>query len=59
MELRTSHTAFSGTFVLEACEDDAQLALSWVTEETKLTLHADFASRSFSIEEQGKSIMKL
>lgn len=59
MELRTSHPAFSGTFVLEACEDDAQLALSWETEETKLTLHADFASRSFSIEEQGKSIMKL
>jgi sucrose phosphorylase len=59
MELRTNHPAFNGSFVLEACEDDSQLKLSWETEETKLTLNADFSSRSFNIEEQGKSIMKL
>jgi sucrose phosphorylase len=59
MELRTSHPAFTGTFVLEENEDDATICLSWKTENTKLTLLADFPSRSLSIEEDGKSIMKL
>ncbi len=59
MELRSSHPAFEGEFHMVEEEDSAHLSLYWVNGERKLTLHAEFVSYSFTIEEDGDILVKL
>lgn len=59
MELRSTHPAFGGTFVLEQEEDDHLLTISWEYETGKLFLHADFQNSTFTIKEGEKVLMRL
>lgn len=59
MELRSSHPAFDGIFQMEEPTDEEHLIITWEHRGRTITLNADFASYSFTIEEGDHTLMRL